>query len=76
MAESLRFSVGPIGGHEPPGKIRPRPKNISIVEALAAIKSLPVTQEQKEELSRIAKRSPEGSLNHLVANYHRYLKST
>ena len=56
MAESLRFSVGAIGGHEPPGKIRPRPRNISMIEALAAIKSLPITQEQKEKLSGIAKR--------------------
>lgn len=73
MAESLRFSVGAIGGSLPSrlSKSIPAP---TLNEAFASIGRLPISEDDKKHLCSLARKSPSGSLGHLLSNYVNYLK--
>lgn len=74
MAESLNFSVGPIGETGNRSKIRPGNLEICLDDALKAIRNLPVSEEQKELLSGLARKVPNGSLRNFLSNYRAHLK--
>lgn len=74
MAESLNFSVGPIGEPSKRSKIGPGNLEICLDDVLKAIRNLPVSEDQKELLSRLAKKVPNGSLRNFLSNYRVHLK--
>lgn len=74
MPESFRFSVGPIGGPVSFSKISVNSNEICLSEALCLIRKLPVSEEQKDILSGLAKKVPNGYLNSFLANYRIHLK--
>lgn len=77
MAESFNFSVGFMGGgSSPPGRLGSDRRVPSLDEVLSAIRSLPVTDEQRKVLEGEAKRAPSGSLGHFLKNYRNHLKSS
>lgn len=74
MAESFRFSVGLIGSSSGPKRITNGPREVSLKEALVAVRNLPVSEDQKQILSDLAKKIPHGSLGNFLSNYSAYLK--
>ena len=74
MAESINLSFGFIGGEVRGGKIRRSSQEISLNEALVRIKGMPITQEEKNILSGVVKKAPNGSLSHILSNYRNHLK--
>jgi hypothetical protein len=73
MAESLNFSVGPLGESKK-SKIRQSNPEIYLSDVLKAIRNLPVSEDQKELLSNLAKKIPNGSLHNFLSNYQIYVK--
>lgn len=74
MAESLNFSVGPIGQSVNRSKISQGNLEVCLDDALKAIRNLPVSEEHKELLSKLARRVPNGSLRNFLSNYRVHLK--
>jgi hypothetical protein len=75
MAESFNFSVGFMGASSG-GRIGPARRVPTLDEVVAAIRSLPVTDDQRVILEREARRVPSGSLGHFLKNYRSHLKSS
>lgn len=75
MAESIRFSVGAMGSApNAKSRIGRRFVDVSLGDALAAIRNLPISEEQKKSLSSLAKKVPSGSLGSLLSNYQNHLE--
>lgn len=73
MAESLNFSVGPMGEANK-SRIRSGGFEVCLDDALKAIRNLPVSEDQKDLLSGLARKIPNGSLHNFLSNYQVHIK--
>jgi hypothetical protein len=75
MAESFNFSVGAFGEGRRPSRLKNPLREVSLDDAIRRINNLPVSQEQKKQLEKLARKVPNGSLGNLLLNYKSHLKS-
>jgi len=74
MAESLNFSVGIVGLSSSPRRLGKNSDEITLDDALIAVSRLPISDSDKEFLSEMAKKIPNGSLGNFLSNYSNHLK--